>query len=326
MISSCMDARASRHSRQIALTSHLATEWTDNQADIYTLDHHDLTVVWLGLQVANGQTDEEIVARFEALTETYSLTLSEKGFELVSLYGATALNAGRDGHVLTVLTRDMQRSGNVLGHFAIRPHNGRNYIVFKGNHRLRQVIRGTRYSLSNPTVIKLGIGTEGLKGAAKGGIYVTLVVSVGVNSYAWIFDESFGWQNFLSNLSADLVKAAIAVALGLFVAKKTAIVTGSIVIANGLGFVVGIFLGVGMARLRWSDISDFATQVANAYVTALDSITNPAQLFSAQRQRIGDFTYCAVDAAGTAVIEAMQQEVERRVYRLLRRLSPLNIR
>lgn len=135
---------------------------------MYTLDEKDLITLWVGVQEANGLSLEETAARFEELAGNQTLNLSERTFEVINLHGATAINAGNDGRMLMVLGRDMQRSGNLWGRFNIRPHNGQNYIVFKGNHRLRQGIRGTRYGLSNPTIIKLGIGTDGLKGAAKG--------------------------------------------------------------------------------------------------------------------------------------------------------------
>lgn len=326
MIASCMNDRARRASGEHALSSRLASEWTENQADIYTLDERDLTAIWIATQKANGKTNEQIIAQYEELTGSYSLTLGEQTFEVVNLYAATAVNAGRDSRALAILGRDMQRSGNALGNFHIRPHNGRNYIVFKGNHRLRQVIRGTRYSLSNPMIIKMGIGADGLKGAAKGGVYVTLVVSVGVNSYAWIFEVSFGWQDFLSNLSADMVKAAIAIAFGYFTAKKTAAFTGMVVIANTAGFLVGLFTGVAIAGVAWTDVTQFAEKAALTHRRAVESLSNPSAYIAAQKRRINDLAYCSIDAAGSVVVSAVQRKVEDNVSGFLRNLSPLNIR
>ncbi|PSF05016.1 hypothetical protein C7H09_17090 [Marinobacter fuscus] len=172
----------------------------------------------------------------------------------------------------------------------------------------------------------MGIGTDGLKGAAKGGVYVTLVVSMSVNSYAWIFDESFGWQDFLLNVSADLVKAAISIALGYFVAKLFSLYTGAVVFANGAGFIVGLGFGVHIASIGWSDVALFAEETVRSYQKAIDAISNPSGFIDAQKHKLGDFAYCALDAAGSVVITAVQREIEAKVTDILRRLSPLNVR
>src|SRR5690554_4507391 len=168
MIASCMNDRARRTAREKQLSSRLSREWSDNQADMYTLDEKDLTTLWVGVQEANGLSLEETAARFEELTGNQTLNLGERTFEVINLHGATAINAGNDGRMLMVLGRDMQRSGNLWARFNIRPHNGQNYIVFKGNHRLRQGIRGTRYGLSKPNIIKPGDGTHWFKSAGQG--------------------------------------------------------------------------------------------------------------------------------------------------------------
>lgn len=325
MISSCMEDRARRASRKRALSSRLASEWSDNQADLYTLDEHDMATLWVANAKAQGQTDEQVIARFEGMVENTSLSLHDGAIELISLYGATAINAGRDGRVLAALGRDLHRSGNVWGSFEIRPHNGRKYIVFKGNHRLRQVIRGTRYTLTNPTVIRLGIGTDGLKAGAKGGVYVTLLISVSVNSYEWIFNEDFGWERFLYNVSADLVKAAISIVLGYFLAKKVLVYTGLVVAANTSGLIVGLATGILVAPVTWSDVGEFAHEAADQYSLMVDQLTNPSALFSATKQRLADIGYCTVDAAGRVVFEAVENEARRRIDGFLRKLSPTNV-
>ncbi|PSF14283.1 hypothetical protein C7H09_00050 [Marinobacter fuscus] len=172
----------------------------------------------------------------------------------------------------------------------------------------------------------MGIGTDGLKGAAKGGVYVTLVVSMSVNSYAWIFDESFGWQDFLLNVSADLVKAAISLAFGYFAAKKVAAFSGMVVVGNMIGFVVGLSVGVAVSKVTWSDVTQFAEETVRAYKEAVEAIMNPPEFLAAQTRKVGDFAYCALDAAGSIVVEALERELESRVSGFLRRLSPLNIR
>lgn len=172
----------------------------------------------------------------------------------------------------------------------------------------------------------MGIGTDGLKGAARGGVFVTLLVSVSVNIYAWIFHESVGWTDFLKNVSLDLVKAAIAAVAGYFVAKSVAALGGMVVLANfsGLVFVLGI--GVGITPIKWHDISTFAEKSAHLYRQSLETLSSPSAFISTQRRRVSDFAYCVAEVTGHVAITAVQQEIEARVKRALWRLSPLNIR
>lgn len=326
MISSCMQERAQRSANEHALAGRLTSEWTENQTDIYTLDQQDLTGLWIDTHRANGQNNEQIITRFEELNEGLSLTLGEQSYDVINKHGATAVNAARDGRTLAVLGNDMRRSGNVLGRFEIRPRNGRDYIVFKGNHTLRHVVRGTRYSLSNPTIIKMGIGTDGLRGAAKGGVLVTLVVSATVNTYGWIFDESMGWKEFLLNVSADLVKAAIAAAAGYFIAKGFAAATGMIVLANGLGFFIGLYVGWKVAPITFADISALAQKTSFFYNQSVTALSHPSAFLSAQKLKVHDFVICTAEATGSAILGSIQQRIDNSVSDFLYKSSPLYIR
>lgn len=78
MIASCMNGRARHASSEQALSARLASEWTDNQADIYTLEDRDVTALWISIQKTNGKTNEQIVARHEEPTGNQSLSLGEQ--------------------------------------------------------------------------------------------------------------------------------------------------------------------------------------------------------------------------------------------------------
>lgn len=282
--------------------------------------------LWIDIQRTNGQTDEHIITRFEELNEGLSLTLGEQTYDVINKHGATAINAVRDGRTLTILGNDMRRSGNLFDRFEIRPTNGRDYIVFKGNKNLRKTIRGNRYGLLNPTIIKMGIGTDGLKASAKGGALVTLVVSVSVNSYGWIFDESIGWKDFLLNVSADLVKAAIAVVAGYFAAKAIAATFGMVVLANGAGFLVGLFVGWKISPITWSDISELAQKTSYFYNQSVMALSSPAEFLSAQKLKAHHFVNCTAEAAGSAILGSIQRKIDKKVSDFIYKSSPLNIR
>ncbi len=254
-----------------------------------------------------------------------SLELAASGFRVVDNYGATIITTGIDVKVMSALANDMRKSGNLLGRYKITAHNGRQYIIFQGNHRLRNIVRETRYRISNPTVIKMGIGPHGLKAAAKGGVYIALFVSAGVNSIAWIFDENYGWKDFLSNMAEDAVKAVLAGLAGYFAGKIVALVFGSAFIAYTAGaFVTGV-VGFGLMSVGPEDIEEFARKSVILYRQSLSMIDDPQAYLKYGIKRVEDAAYCTSSAAGTLILEAAQRTVRDRVNQLMRRISPFNV-
>lgn len=323
----CLAERSRLASHRIALESQLKEEWNKNQADIYVLERDDLVAVWIQGEKEKGRTDSQIISKFEELVGEATLNLMVDTFELADSYGSTAVAATIDAKVLTSLGRDMQRSGNLFGRYTIRPHNGKKYIVFKGNHRLRSIVKGTRYGMKNPTVVKMGIGPDGLKNTAKGGVYVTLFISVGMNTIAWIFREDFGWKEFLTNVSEDVVKAAIAAVAGYLAGVAIASYTGMAVISGGLGFIVGVLVGLGLSDITLNDVRKFAEEVSTAFHRSISAVTtNSEAYFKYQIRRAKDVAYCTVKSAGTVIVDGAIDLIKQRVDDYLRSFSPFNIR
>lgn len=326
MFSQCMADRARLASHRVTLETRLAEEWTDNQADIYVLERDDMVAVWIQEQKDQGRSDSDIKARFEELVGETTLTLMHESFLLADEYGATLVVATMDAKILSALGRDMLRSGNVLGQYRIRSHNGKQYISFKGNHRLRSIVKGTRYRLKNPTVVKMGIGPDGLKHTAKGGVYVTVIVSVGLNGIAWIFTEDFGWRDFLTNVTEDLVKAAIAAVAGFLVGVAVGSATGWAVLASGAGFLVGLGVGWLLMDITADDVRSLASEVSSAFHRSISVLSNPKAYLEHQVQRAEDAAFCTIQAAGEVVVDSAAYFLRRRVEEYLHSFSPFNIR
>lgn len=326
MFAQCMENRAQSASRYLALKKQLHQDFTDNQVDVYALNANDLTKIWIADHLDRGLSELQISAKFEELLGEQALEFTQNGFQIVDAHGATAISIVMDSKVMIALGSDMKRSGNLLGAFRTSVHNGKQYIIFKGNHRLRKTIRGTRYRINNPTIVKLGIGTEGLKAAAKGGVYVALVVSAGVNTLAWVFDESFGWREFLANVAEDVVKASLAAIAGYFAAKALAVTTGMIVFSKLIGFGVGLSVGFGLNTIRQQDIQQFAENMADTYQKSAVALSQPKALLQYNIRRAEDVVFCGVSASGSLVIEGLEGAVNARLQQMLRRFSPIGLR
>jgi hypothetical protein len=93
-------------------------------------------------------------------------------------------------------------------------------------------------------MIKMAVGTEGLKNSAKSGFLVSVIFSVSLHSIQWLFEDEYRWTHWLAGISTDLVKIAIASTAGYLAAAGAAFFMGAAVVA-----VVPIIVGVAVSLL-----------------------------------------------------------------------------
>src|SRR5690625_4036376 len=179
------------------------------EIDLYTLDARDMFHLWVAVQRTEGASDQAVEKRLNELT---GLDISLAALEFARDYGANL----KDAAILAALGADLARSGNVLSHYYVTQHNGKHYIVFKGNQRLRKIITGTRYLANNSRIMKLGIGGDAMKATLKSGVMVSVIFSTSLNSIKWLFEEDYRWTDWLGHLSVDVTKIIVASVAGHF--------------------------------------------------------------------------------------------------------------
>ncbi|GAB60010.1 hypothetical protein [Rheinheimera nanhaiensis] len=214
-----------------------------HQHDIYVLNADELIQVWVAEQKSAGKNMQQIQAHFLALTETPLVKhLDHYGRE----FGGTAIAAGSDAKMLSALAIDMRRSGSMLGRYYVQTQGGKQYIVFKGRAGFRQVLTGTRYLANNTKVMSMGVGGQALKASAKGGLLISVIFSVSINSLTWLFNDEFRWTDWLATVTTDVVKGVVAgtaaYLTGAAIAGKA--VAGTVAI---LPIAAGLFVAVTVA-------------------------------------------------------------------------------
>lgn len=239
--------QAQREHFRNQLASSFKHDPEQNNVDVFVLSAEEVIELWLAKQRSRGQGNEQINARYQEL-------LGNENVELIKSQGINVAGLARDSKNIAVLMRDFKRSGNVLGRYTTSVRAGRKYIIFKGNHKLREIIRGTRYTASNPMIMKLGIGLRGATTLVKGSMVVTLIVSPLINSLSWLFDPKFGWQDFLKGMASDLVLAFLAAVAGALVAGILSLSVSTVVlpIVAGLAVMVGTGVTLGIMNLDGS--------------------------------------------------------------------------
>ncbi|WP_432460577.1 MULTISPECIES: hypothetical protein [unclassified Agarivorans] len=220
------------------------------EVDLYVLHGPQFFSLWLAKQQNQGLEQTAISQKLE------DLGLSELAQKLVlntaSLTNQFASQA-LDVKAMGALALDMQRGGSILGKYEITQNGTKSYISFKGNHKLRTVIKGTRYLSTNTKMLKLGIGQQGLKASASGGVIITVVFSVSHHTLELVLKKDYLMTNWVVDITSDIVKASIAACIGFLVASAfgaTSVVVIPLAIGFSIAFIIQTALGIAEDQLK----------------------------------------------------------------------------
>ncbi|USD65782.1 hypothetical protein [Vibrio sp. SCSIO 43136] len=222
-----------------------------SEVDVYVFDIKSFVELWYATYLNRGMSREEV--------DAIGVTLG------VSESILTRASYGHDVGSIAILARDLHRGGSIFSTFEISKVDGKSYIKFKGNHKLRKVIKGTRYLSSNTKLLSIGIGAEGLKLAAKSGVLLTIFYSVPIYTLKLILQKDYQISRWVADVSFTIVQAALSGVAGVIVAGM---VTTTIVIVPLAVGVVAAFLASETISIIENEflLKDRLTKAINNYV------------------------------------------------------------
>jgi len=147
-------------------------------------------------------------------------------------------------------------------------HNGTPYIKITGYPSVRQILNGTRYSVTHPKILELGIGKAGLKAGILSGARFCIYFSAAQRVTEFIFSSQYEVATFIGNITMDVAKAivtvyltqlALAMTTGLAAASSIVIpisVNICIIIALGIVITIGLIYFDKKYKLSESLIND----------------------------------------------------------------------
>ncbi len=94
-------------------------------------------------------------------------------------------------------------------------HKGKEYLIIKGHAGLRNLLQGTRYLATNPQIIQMGLGAQGLKNVAKGGFILGLVVTAGIEVTEFILNDEKTLGDLVGSIGYEAVKSGVVAGLAL---------------------------------------------------------------------------------------------------------------
>jgi hypothetical protein len=119
-----------------------------------------------------------------------------------------------------LITKTMQALGwaGVTSYIKVMP-NGNSVIILKGYAAHRDaMLQGTRLLDSNPKMIQMGLGMQGLKSVAKGGFQLGILIATGMEVLDYIFNDQKTMLDLVGGIGVEAVKGGLAAAFGLVAA------------------------------------------------------------------------------------------------------------
>lgn len=151
-----------------------------------------------------------------------------------------------DTATLTLVCKDLGITGQAIP----KVIKGRQYIAFTGHAGLRTQFPGTIYSADNRKIIKMAIGSLGIKNMVKNGGILTICITVPLTVLECFLRDPYSFSAFAGNLASDLLKIGIPAIIGAIAGLFTG---GFITIACApIIATIGVSLSVG-AGLNWID-------------------------------------------------------------------------
>ncbi|HDM8224221.1 TPA: hypothetical protein P0E24_001992 [Vibrio campbellii] len=201
----------------------------ENEIDIYVLESRAFVDLWVFEKKFKGLTEQQI----------RDLATAMGIAEFISSRGSLM----HDIAAFYVLAEDLHKGGAINGKYEITKKGAKSYITFKGNHRLRSIVKGTRYLLNNANILALGIGQAGLRASAKGGVFLTVIYSVPYRTLELVFKKDCLFSNWIVSVSSDVLKASISATAGYIAGTAIMSVTGVVLIPIGIGIAVAFVAG-----------------------------------------------------------------------------------
>ena len=220
----------------------------DNRQDGVIVAKDDLLPYWLEMKVKSNKLTREEADQIWERVNNGSWPASPEARERVESLMTTMLgsaSAVMDGGKAAQLIRDFKG----LGQYREQIYEGRRYIIFKGNPRVRRVFKGTRYLATNPQVLSFGVGRIGVASALRKGGILTISLLVPFRIFQYVHDDEKTFLWLAGSIGSDLLKVGIS---GLITGAAAAVslkIFGTVAAGMVAVAAVGLFTGLALDQL-----------------------------------------------------------------------------
>jgi hypothetical protein len=261
---------------------------------IYILSKRELLSAWLKDRVDAGRISPAEARRLW------------NDWNAVPANAANYFAVGQDLQLFHKLAKDL---GSLTAQYYVKEYGGKLHIVLKGNPRLRQILTGTKYGITNPKVVSMGLGRLGAMKSVRGGGIVTAVLLTAYNIGNYVLSDNRSLSVLIGAIAVDVAKVAVstaasAIAVGMVASAGpvgVAFALGPLGVAIVVGFLVGLGLDYLDNRYKLKErlstmLADVADDVSRRAEAVGDGMIETAQ--TAVRTAIAGVVDLVVDEMG----------------------------
>jgi len=177
---------------------------------IFALEPQEILGIHLEASIAakkltRKQADEVMKGAHERATSKQKKTLTSYIFNGVTSYAVGNVSTWQSSVVLIKMIRDFGGLGEVV----IKEFNGKLYAIFNGDPSLRKIMTNSRYLITDPKVVALGIGRVGIRHVIQSGARVTFVALLGYRFLEHLILDQGTLGQLIGTLASDVVKIGI---------------------------------------------------------------------------------------------------------------------
>lgn len=169
-----------------------------------------------------------------------------------------------DASTLALVCRDLGITGRAIP----KVIKGRQYIAFSGYPGLRTYLPGTIYSANNRKIIRMAIGSLGIRNMVKNGGILTICITVPLTILEAFLKDNVSIYELVGGLASELIKIGIASVIGAI----TGIAFGGVVTVAAfpiaITIIVSVFTGIGLNAL------DNQYQLTEKLSAAIENFSN----------------------------------------------------
>ncbi len=215
-----------------------------------------------------------------------------------------------DANKLVKLVRDL---GGVNVKAYVKTYGGKPHIILKGHPGLRTILTGTKYGISNPKVVSMGLGRVAIRETAKRGGVLTIFLLTAYRVVDFFLQDEATLARLIGTLATDVVKVGITVGISVAAAG---VVAGVTTIAVGP---IAAVIVVGLVSSAILQTVDDQYQLTNRLIAALEELQESGENYIAQKkEQIEDAAISgtanvieyAVDSARQVLIRWVSSQVD----------------
>lgn len=196
-------------------------------------------------------------------------------FEVQTNYVAPGLD-------IMTATRLVSDLGVFNAKVAVKTYSGKQHIIISGRAGLRKILTGTKYGITHPKIVQLGIGRAGVINAVAEGGIITIVLLTVYRVLDFFLTDNSTLTRLIGTIATDIVKIGIASGVTIGLATSVGLTVGT-TMAVGPMLVVII---VGVTAAAGLNYLDTRYGITESVIAGLNTFTYEAGKYMTKRKKM----------------------------------------